>query len=253
MSRRRILVTGGTSGIGRSVVERLSADGAAVAFTGRNQERGEAVAGATGAHFLAADLTDPGSGEESSRWAAETLGGLDGLVHNAGVDYEGPLAETADEVWDVLLETNLFAALRQVNGAVPHLRESEAGAVAIVSSDAGLWPEVGVAAYSVVKRSVIALGQMLAVGLAAENIRVNVVSPGDIAPGMRSTAQGYGQTGDPDEWFVPPIGRIGQPEDVAAAIAFLVGPDAAFCTGSTLLVDGGMRASTGPIDGAVAS
>jgi NAD(P)-dependent dehydrogenase (short-subunit alcohol dehydrogenase family) len=117
-----------------------------------------------------------------------------------------------------------------------------------VSSDAGVWPELDVAAYSVIKRALIMLGQMLALDAAANGIRVNIVCPGDIAPGMRSTANGYGATGDVSEWFVPPIGRIGQPQDVAAAVAFLLSPDAAFCTGGILLVDGGMRASTDPID-----
>ena len=248
MSQMRVLVTGGTSGIGKSIVERLCGDRHAVAFTGRSRERGALVAAATGATFLYADLADPASGETTAAQTAAAFGGVDALVHNAGVDHEGPLSQTTDDAWDTLVEVNLLAALRQVQGALPHLRASPEASITIVSSDAGLWPEVGVAAYSVVKRAVLMLGQMLAVTSGADGIRVNVVCPGDIAPGMRSTASGYGATGDVSDWYVPPLGRIGEPDDVAGAVAFLLSTDAAFCTGVALPVDGGMRASTAVVD-----
>jgi NAD(P)-dependent dehydrogenase (short-subunit alcohol dehydrogenase family) len=248
MKSLRVLVTGGTSGIGKAIVERLTSEGSAVAFTGRNAERGREVADATDAVFLQADLVDPTSGDESTARAVEALGGLDALVHNAGIDHEGPLSETTDEAWDALVETNLLAAARQATAALRHLRESSNGSICIISSDAAVWPEVSVAAYSAVKRAVTVLGQMLAVQNGPARIRVNVVCPGDIAPGMRSTASGYSATGAVDEWLVPPIGRVGEARDVAGIVSFLLSPAAAFCTGATFLVDGGMRASTTAVD-----
>lgn len=237
----RVLVTGGTSGIGESIVTRLAGDGARVAFTGRDAGRGDAVAGRTGATFIRADLRVADDVVRSVEAAAAGLGGLDGVVLNAGVLHEGPLADTTDEVWDSIMETNVIGSYRYALACLPHLRAAGGGRVVAMSSDAGAWVETAVAAYSVSKRALIVMAQMLAVEAGPDGIRVNVVCPGDTAPGMATFTSGRVER-DPTGWLLPPAGRIGTAQDAASAVAFFLGPDAEFCNGAVLLVDGGMRA-----------
>lgn len=236
------LVTGGTSGIGAGIVERLRGDGAAVVFTGRDEARGSAVAAATGATFFRADATDADDVERSVRESVAMLGGLDALVVNAGVLHEAPLSETTDDVWDAVLEMNVVAPYRYSVAALPELRAS-GGSITIISSDAGVWPEVPIGAYSVSKRALNMLAQMLAMEAGPRGVRVNAVCPGDTAPGMATHVGGRVDTGDTSGWLLPPAGRIGTADDVAGAVAFFVSSDGSFCNGSVLLVDGGMRAA----------
>ena len=237
----RALVTGGTSGIGDAVVERLRSDGAEVVFTGRSEERGSSVAARTGATFVAADVTDAGDVQRSVEEAVSTLGGLDAVVLNAGVLHEGPLAETSDETWDSIMEVNLFGPYRYALACAPHLRAAGGGSIVAIASDAGVWVETAVGAYSVSKRALIVMAQMLGTELGKDGIRVNLVAPGDTAPGMATTVAGRVER-DPTGWLLPPAGRIGTAPDAAAAVAFFVSPDSSFCNGAVLLVDGGMRA-----------
>jgi NAD(P)-dependent dehydrogenase (short-subunit alcohol dehydrogenase family) len=237
----RALVTGGTSGIGVAIVERLLRDGAAVVFTGRDEERGDFIAAETGATFVRADARDAEDTTRSVREAAEALGGLDLLVLNAGVTEAAKLAETTDEAWDALVETNLIAAYRYAREALPRLRE-DGGAIVAISSDAGVWAAPEVAAYSVTKRALNGLVQMLAIEAAPSGVRVNAVCPGATAPGMVTTTEGRDGELDTDAWLRPPVRRVGTGGDVAAAVSFLASEDAAFVNGVLLLVDGGMRA-----------
>lgn len=237
----RTLVTGGTSGIGTAIVERLRAEGAAVVLTGRDRTRGDAVAGRTGATFVPADIRDGDAAATSVKAAVRVLGGLDALVANAGVLHEAPLSETSDDEWDAILETNLIGAYRYAVACLPHLRAAGGGAIVAISSDAGVWVETAIGAYSVSKRALITLAQMLGVEAGKDGIRVNVVCPGDTAPGMATRITGRVE-GEPTGWLLPPAGRIGTAEDTAAAVAFFLSAESSFCNGSVLLVDGGMRA-----------
>lgn len=239
----RALVTGGTSGIGAAIVERLRDDGASVVFTGRDAARGGAVGAGTGGSFVQADVRDPVAIQRSVTEAVSRLGGLDALVLNAGVIHSGSLAETPDEAWDAVLETNLLAPYRYAVACLPALREAGGGSITLISSDAGVWPEVAIGAYSVSKRALIWLGQMLAVEGGPYGVRTNIVCPGDTAPGMATFVEGRAEPEDTSDWLKPPLGRVGTGADVAAAVAFFVSPESAFCNGSVLLVDGGMRAS----------
>ena len=240
----RALVTGGTSGIGAAIVERLRSEGASVAFTGRSAERGAAVAARTGAAFVAADTRDPGAVRRSVRDAVAALGGLDAVVVNAGVLHEALLSETSDEAWDAVVETNLIGPYLYAVACLPELRAAGGGSIVLTSSDAGVWGETAIAAYSISKRAVNMLVQMLAVEAGPHGIRVNAVCPGDTAPGMATFVEGrVDDRGDTSGWLRPPLGRVGTGADVAGAVAFFVSADSAFCNGSILLVDGGMRAS----------
>jgi NAD(P)-dependent dehydrogenase (short-subunit alcohol dehydrogenase family) len=239
----RALVTGGTSGIGAAIVERLRADGAAVVLTGRDAGRGEAVAARTGAAFVQADTREPEAVRESVRASVEKLGGLDGAVLNAGVLHAAKLSETTDEDWDAVIETNLIGPYLYAVACLPELRPAGGGSIVAISSDAGVWPETPIGAYSVSKRALNWLVQMLAMEAGPHGIRVNAVCPGDTAPGMATLVSGRVEPGGTTGWLTPPMGRVGTGEDVAGAVAFFLSPDSFFCNGSVLLVDGGMRAS----------
>ncbi len=249
LGESRILITGGTSGIGEAIVERLRADRARVVFTGRSVGRGEAIVERTGAHFVEADVTDPEAVSASVEEAVSLLGGLDGVVLNAGVLYDGTLSETTDEAWDTVMETNVIGPYRYALASLPHLRTAGRGSIVIMSSDAGVWVETPIAAYSVSKRALIWLAQMLAMEAGPHGIRVNAICPGDTAPGMVTVVGGRDDSRlDTSGWLLPPLGRVGTAPDIAAATAFLLSDESSFVTGQALLVEGGMRASVHSIN-----
>jgi len=239
----RALVTGGTSGIGAAIVERLRSEGASVVFTGRDEGRGKDVAARTGAGFVRADARDGDEARASVAATVTRLGGLDALVANAGVLHEAALSETTDEAWNCVLETNLVGYALYAVACLPHLRAAGGGSITMISSDAGVWGETAIAAYSVSKRAVNMLVQALAVEAGPHGIRVNAICPGDTAPGMATHVGDRDESSDPATWVLPPLASVGTGADVAGAVAFFVSPDGAFCNGSILLVDGGMRAS----------
>jgi NAD(P)-dependent dehydrogenase (short-subunit alcohol dehydrogenase family) len=238
----RALVTGGTSGIGEAIVSRLAADGARVVFTGRDEQRGAAVAQRTGAVFVRADARAAAAVRASVQAAVAELGGLDVVVLNAGVLCDGALSETTDEQWDTVISTNLVAPFRYARETLPALRESR-GSMVLIASDAGVWGETPIAAYSVSKRAVIMLTRMLAVEAGPRGVRVNAVCPGDTEPGMVTTVAGREALPDTSQWTRPPLGRLVHARDVAAAVSFLASDEAGTITGADLLIDGGMRAA----------
>ena len=239
------LVTGGTTGLGLAIAERFLAEGARVVITGRDRalgERAEAALG-SGAWFLAADAADPEAVAASVDAAVDHLGGLDVLVNNAGVGVTARLLDTPLADYDQVMNVNVRGYLLYAQQAYPHLARSRGGMIH-VASDAGIWGEQATGLYSVTKAAVVMLGKMLALDGGRDGVRSNVLCPGDIWPGMRHMAA----PGERDraeaagDWPVPPIGRIGQPADVAAAAVFYASGQAEFITGTTLLVDGGMTA-----------
>jgi NAD(P)-dependent dehydrogenase (short-subunit alcohol dehydrogenase family) len=239
----RALVTGGTSGIGASIVERFVSEGATVVCTGRDEARGRDIAARTGAEFVRADVTDGSAVATSVNDAVARLGGLDTLVANAGVLHTGELSETTDEAWDAVLDTNVVGYFRCAIACLPHLRAAGGGSITMISSDAGVWGETAIAAYSVSKRAVNMLVQALAVEAGPHGIRVNAICPGDTAPGMATLIDGRDESGDPSTWLLPPLARVGTGADIAGAATFFASADGGFCNGSILLVDGGMRAA----------
>jgi NAD(P)-dependent dehydrogenase (short-subunit alcohol dehydrogenase family) len=246
---KRALVTGGTTGLGLAIAGRFLAEGARVVITGRDRSLGEraGTGPGPGARFIAADAADPEAVASSVRAAAEHLGGLDVLVNNAGVGVTARLLDTPLADYDTVMNVNVRGYLLYAQQAYPHLARNRGGMIHI-ASDAGVWGEQATGLYSVTKAAVIMLGKMLALDGGPDGVRSNVLCPGDIQPGMRHMAP-PGQQGqeqdraeDAGDWPVPPIGRIGQPGDVAAAAVFYASDQAGFITGTTLLVDGGMTA-----------
>jgi NAD(P)-dependent dehydrogenase (short-subunit alcohol dehydrogenase family) len=243
---KRALVTGGTTGIGFAIAERFLHEGATVAVTGRNEElgwRAEAALRESGqAWFLAADAGDPDAVMRSVDMAVEQLGTLDVLVNNAGIGVDASLLHTPLADFDRVMDVNVRGYFLYARAAYPHLARRR-GCMIHIASDAGIWGEQSIGLYSVSKAAVVMLGKMLALDGGPDGVRSNVLCPGDTWPGMRHMAPpGEDDRPEGGDWPIPPLGRIGEARDVAAAAVFYASDEAAFITGTTLLVDGGMAA-----------
>jgi NAD(P)-dependent dehydrogenase (short-subunit alcohol dehydrogenase family) len=240
---KRALVTGGTSGIGQGIVERLRTDGASVVFTGRDEGRGQRVAEATGAAFVRADASDPDAVGGSVDEALATLGGLDVLVNNAGMILQGSLEATPPDAWRELLAVNLTAGFLYSKACFGPLRDAGGGSIVHIASDTairGIW---SIAAYSVTKAGVRMLSDMLALDGAAVNVRSNAVCPGDVQPGVQATPAGFADHAeDQGNWTLPPAGRFGEASDVAGLVAWLASDAARHVSGATIRIDAGMGA-----------
>ena len=242
---RVALVTGGTSGIGRGCVERLRAEGMAVAFTGRSVERGDAVARETGATFIQCDHHDREKSDQAVAKALEAGDGrLDVLVANAGILFQGSIEETPADAFRELLEVNLTSLFRISRACFGPMRGGGGGSMIHIASDAGIRAVHEIAAYSVTKAGVIAVSELFGAEGAPYGIRANAVCPGDIVPGVQTTPEGHdGHAEDPAGWTLPPSGRFGTGADVAALVAWLASDESTHMTGATLRIDGGTGAA----------
>jgi NAD(P)-dependent dehydrogenase (short-subunit alcohol dehydrogenase family) len=246
LAGKRALVTGGTTGIGFGIADRFVREGALVVVTGRSQElghRAEAALAESGqAWFLVADAADPAAVTQSVELAVQRLGALDILVNNAGIGVEAGLLDTPLADYDRVMDVNVRGYFLYAQAAYPQLARGR-GCMIHIASDAGIWGEQSIGLYSVSKAAVVMLGKMLALEGGRDGVRSNVICPGDTWPGMRHMAPpGEDDRPESGDWPVPPIGRIGESRDVAAAAVFYASDEAEFITGTTLLVDGGMTA-----------
>jgi len=241
------LITGGTTGLGRTMAERFLIEGASVVITGRDGKLGAEAERDLAPHgaikFLRADAGDPGDARASVDETVSLLGGLDILVNNAGVGVQAGILDTPLDSYDHVMDVNVRGAFVYAQAAFPHL-EARRGNMLHVSSDAGVTGEDDIGIYSVSKAALIMLSNMLAIEGGRRGVRSNAICPGDTAPGMRHMGP-PGQDrpeDDPATWLVPPLGRVGEALDVAEAAVFLCSERASFVNGVALLVDGGMRA-----------
>ena len=242
---RTALVTGGTSGIGGACVARLREEGMRVAFTGRNRERGQDVAAETGADFVKCDHRDREASDRAVEQALELGDGrLDVLVANAGILFQGPIEATPEAAFRELLEVNLTALFRVSRRCFGPMRDQGGGSMIHVASDAGIRAVHEIAAYSVTKAGVIAASELFSAEGAPYGIRSNAVCPGDTVPGVQATPTGHeDHAEDPAGWMLPPSGRFGTGEDVAALVAWLASDESAHVTGATVRIDGGTGAA----------
>jgi meso-butanediol dehydrogenase/(S,S)-butanediol dehydrogenase/diacetyl reductase len=243
-----VIVTGGGHGIGRACAARLAEEGAHVAVADLDETAAQQVA--TGLthrdrRHLAVwlDVTDVSAVERAFADAVSELGGIDVVINVAGGDmYHGRFEETTDEVWVSMIELNLLGVVRCCRAAIPHLRRSAKNPAIVNVSSVNALAALGSEPYSSAKAGIGALTINLAASLAADGIRVNTVAPATIR-----TRNWEGQEGGADRFrHLYPLGRVGEPEDVAAAVAFLASSDAAWITGHTLPVDGGLMTGARP-------
>lgn len=236
-----IIVTGGTHGIGAAVVTQLASSGETVLFTGRDYAAGDALARASGARFVEADAGDPGAAEKVVG-IAEDLGNgvIRGLVNNAGMSLRSGFLQTTVDEWDRLMAVNLRAVFSFTQRALPALIRSERGAVVNIASIAGKVGEEGLAAYCASKGGVISLTQALSLEF-GDRVRFNAVCPGQIATRMMSRV-----VADQDRLAALtrriPAGRLGQAEEVANTVTWLLSEQASFINGAVLSIDGGETA-----------
>jgi 2-hydroxycyclohexanecarboxyl-CoA dehydrogenase len=240
---RVALVTGGASGIGAATCRRLAAEGARVAVTDLDAGGAAEVAREIDGAGFELDVRSGDSIRAALAGAEEELGGLDVLVNNAGLDEWGWFGQSSEESWDRVLAVNLRGVLAVTHAVLPGMQERGRGRIVNVASEAGRVGSAGSAAYSAAKAGVIGFTKALAQESARFGITVNAIAPGPIETPLLMGAREYGEIGERIiEGMVSKtvMRRLGMPEEVAAAIAFLASDDASYVTGQTLGVSGGL-------------
>ena len=253
---RACLVTGGTAGIGLASAQELARAGARVAVVGRDGQRAAAVAaelehlGAQEALGIAADLATAAGAEEAVAAASARFGGLDVLVNNVGSARPAHWWELTDAAWTQAFELNVLSYVRCTRAALPHLRASDQARIVNVASTSGKRPSVGMPDYSVTKAAVLSFSRLLADAHAREGILVNAICPGPtltpawLAPGGLAD-QNAERAGSEREAALAaaaagrPLGRMAEPDEIGAVIAFLCSARASYVTGAAWSADGG--------------
>ena len=239
---RSALVTGAASGMGAAIARRLDADGIRVVVADIQAEMGAEVASSlAGGIFVEMDLSRSESVTAAAERVLAEVGTVDILVNCAGFDVVMPFLDTDEDLWDSLIAVNLYGPLRTTKAFLPAMIAGGWGRIVNISSDAGRVGSSGEGVYSACKGGQIAFTKTIAREVARNGVTVNCVCPGptDTPPVRRTLAEG-------GEKFMQalvraiPMRRLGQPEDIAAAVAYLVSEDAGFVTGQTLSVSGGM-------------
>jgi NAD(P)-dependent dehydrogenase (short-subunit alcohol dehydrogenase family) len=236
---RRALVTGGASGIGAATARRLAAEGADVVIGDVNVEGAEEVAAEIDATAAELDVTDP---ESAKRLVAEH-GPFAILVNNAGTDEFGFFADTEPDMWARIIAINLTGVLACTHAVLPGMQQAGYGRLVNIASEAGRVGSKGSAAYSAAKGGVIAFTKVMAREGARFGITANAIAPGPIETPLLMGALEFGEIGEKVIETMKAgtqLRRLGKPEEVAAAIAFLASDDASYVTGETLGVSGGL-------------
>ena len=252
LANKVALITGGTSGIGAATARLFAKEGARVAITGRRRELGEKVVAEIRARggeaiFIAADVTRAEDCRRSIEQTLAAFGRIDILFNNAGIVTQGALEETSEADWDRTFEVNVKGTYLMTKSILPIMRTQGRGVIVNNASDWGIVGGPEYAAYSASKGAVVLLTKSVALEVARDNIRVNVICPGD----TYVERWWIDERRDPSVDFevevkamggTLPIGRVGQPEEIARSVLFLACDDSSFMTGATLIVDGGNTA-----------
>ena len=231
---RNALVTGASRGIGTAIARELARAGASVVLSYRTgADEAETLAAEIGGRAVQADVSDA----DSARALVEGAGDLDVLVNNAGVTRDGLLVRMSDEDWQTVIDTNLASCFYTSRAAVRGMMKRRAGAIVNISSIVGIHGNWGQTNYAASKAGIIGFTKALAKELGSRNVRANVVVPGYVKTQLTDVLPEDATNLMLDN---TPLGRLGDPEDVAGAVRFLCSDDSSFVTGAVLLVDGGL-------------
>jgi 3-oxoacyl-[acyl-carrier protein] reductase len=239
LAGKKALVTGASGGIGGAIAAALHRQGASLAISGTRREALEARAGALGerVHVLPCNLSEKQEAEALIPAAEAALGGLDILVNNAGITRDGLLMRLRDEDWDEVIAVNLTSAFRLCRAAAKGMLRRRTGRIVNITSVVGVTGNPGQANYTAAKAGMIGMTKSLAFEVASRTVTVNCVAPGFIASPMTDTLNDKQRAA-----FLAniPAGRLGSGDEVAAAVVFLASAEAAYITGQTIHVNGGL-------------
>ncbi|MCE8511808.1 3-oxoacyl-ACP reductase FabG [Ruegeria pomeroyi] len=239
LTGKNALITGASGGIGGAIARALHAAGASVVLSGTRIEPLQALADELGerAHVLTCNLSDMAAVEALPKQAAEVLGSVDILVNNAGITRDNLFMRMSDDEWQSVIDVNLTATMKLCKGVLRGMMKARWGRIVNISSVVGAIGNPGQGNYAASKAGVIGMSKSLAYEVASRGITVNAVAPGFITTAMTDKL-----TDDQKSGLLAqvPAGRMGSPEEIAAAVLYLASPEAAYVTGSTLHVNGGM-------------
>lgn len=239
LNGKNALITGASGGIGGAIATALHNAGATVALSGTRVEPLEALAAQLGdrAHVLPCNLSDAEAVTALPKQAADLMGSVDVLVNNAGITRDNIFMRMSDEEWSSVLEVNLTSTMRLCKGVIRGMMKSRWGRIVNISSIVGATGNPGQANYAASKAGMVGMSKSIAYEVASRGITVNCVAPGFITTAMTEKL-----TDDQKAGILAqvPAGRMGDPEEIAAAVLYLSSPEAAYVTGTTLHVNGGM-------------
>lgn len=239
LTGKNALITGASGGIGGAIAKSLHVSGATVAISGTRHDPLEALASELGdrCHILTCNLSDPEAVEALPKQAVEAMGSVDILVNNAGITKDNLFMRMSDDEWNSVLDVNLTATMRLCRGVLRGMMKARWGRIVNISSIVGATGNPGQGNYAASKAGMVGMSKSLAYEVASRGITVNAVAPGFITTAMTDKLNDDQKSGILQQ---VPAGRMGEADEIAAAVLYLASPEAGYVTGTTLHVNGGM-------------